>query len=346
MRADDGSMQRPYCVAVVGYDAPATLPGWVKGVFEERRIEFAASNCTTEQEVVDLAQNADVILTSSARSLLTARVMDCLTDCRGLVRVGSGVDCIDITAATSRRIIVANTPGALAGDVAERAVALMLAVLHRTPSQDQLVKSGRWTSRTIAINQRIRRKTLGLVGFGRIALALAEQVSGFEMTCIACDPYVSPAAASALGVRLLDLDELLCEADIVSLHIPLSEATRHLIGARELRLMKREAVLINTARGAIIDPRALYQALSEGWIAGASLDVMDPEPPAGDDPLLCLPNVVLTPHSAAFSYETLDAMYRAGCDAALAILDGALPESVVNAGCRPWWLPGANSVHH
>jgi D-3-phosphoglycerate dehydrogenase len=324
-------------VAVVAYDEPFVMPDWVGAEFSQAGIGFAAANCHSETEVIALGRDKDVLLTSSARRLLTATVIQQLPMCRALVRVGSGVDCIDVDAATARGIIVANTPDALAGEVAEHAAALMLACVRRVPAQDRLVKRAGWNLRTVATQQRVRGKTLGLVGCGRIARELVKLLAGFRLTCLAYDPFVDSEVASQLGIRLVGLDELLKQADIVSLHVPLTEATRHLLGERELQLMKPQAVVINTARGAVVDQIALHKALSEGWIAGAGLDVMDPEPPSPDEPLLQLENVVLTPHSSAFSYEVRDAMYRAGCRAAIDVLEGRWPPSVVNPDVQPRW---------
>ncbi len=329
-----------YRVAVIGYDEPFIVPDWLEGEFSTAGIECVASNCHTPEEVIAIGHDKDVLLTSSSRKLLTRHVIEQLSACRALVRVGSGVDCIDIAAATDHGILVVNTPGALAEEVAEHALALLLACVRRLTLQDRLVRKGRWDSRAMATEQRVRRKILGLVGLGRIARALLEQTSGLNLTYLAHDPYIDPSLADQWRVKLVSLDELLAQADIVSLHVPLTETTHHLIGERELRSMKRHAILINTARGAILDQKALHLALSEGWIAGAGLDVLDPEPPSPDEPLLQLENVILSPHSAAFSYEIRDAMYKAGYKAALDILDKNWPTSVVNPGVQTWWTPG------
>jgi len=321
-------------VAVVGYDEPFVLPAWVEGIFAQAGFGFVAADCRTEREIVDLAADADVVLTSSGRPLLNAWVLDRLVVCRALVRVGSGIDCIDLDAATASGILVYNTPDALAEEVAEHTVALLLALVHRIASQDRLVKSGDWRSRTVAAHQRVRGRTLGLVGLGRIARAVVHLLGGFGLTYLAYDPFVAPGDAQRLGVALVELDHLLAESDIVSFHVPLGGPTFHLIGDREFRLMKPEAVLVNTARGAVVDQKALTRALTAGWIAGAALDVTDPEPPSPEDPLLGLGSVVITPHSAAFSLEALDAMYRAGCKVAIDVLEGNSPNTMLNPDAR------------
>lgn len=333
--------ERRHRVAVIAYDEPFVMPTWVAKLFERARVEFTARNCQNEQETVTIGKDKDILLTSSARRLLTAQAIEQLEACRGLVRIGSGVDCIDVGAATARGIVVVNTPEALASEVAEHALALMLCCRHRLAEQDVLVKKGLWEQRTVTDTQRVRGKTLGLIGFGRIAQALVKLSSGLSLSYLAVDPGVDQRRFDDLGVARVNLEQLLEESSIVSIHVPLTDATYHLIGEEELRLMKPSALLINTARGAVVDQAALCRALSESWIAGAGLDVTDPEPPSADDPLLQFRNVIFTPHSAAFSYETRDAMYRAGCKKAIDLLAGRLPLPLVNPDVNPWWLsPG------
>ncbi len=332
-----GSTAPRFHVAIIAYDEPFSPPEWISEEFNRAGIELSLTNCYTEAEVITLARDKDVLLTSSARKLLTREVIQQLSGCRALVRVGSGVDCIDIPTATAYGIVVVNTPEALVEEVSDHAAALLLDCIRRISYQDRLVRQGQWRSPTMPSVPRIRGKTLGLIGLGRIARALMEKLSGFKLTFLAYDPYIDPAMANSRGARSVTLDELLREADFVSLHLPLTEETRHLLGERELHLMKHQAILINTARGAIVDELALYRALTQGWIAGAGLDVLEQEPPAPDNPFLQLQNVVLTPHTAASSDELMEAMYRAGCQVTKDLLDGRRPSAIINPEVRPWW---------
>jgi D-3-phosphoglycerate dehydrogenase len=185
--------------------------------------------------------------------------------------------------------------------------------------------------------RRLQGKILGFIGFGRIARAVAEKLSGFKLTYLAYDPYLDPGLAEEWGVEPVGLDEVLARADFVSLHTQLTDETYHLVGERELKLMQPHAILVNTARGGIVDQTALYTALAEGWIAGAGLDVLEHEPPAAGDPLLRQENVILTPHMAAWSDELMGALYQAACQVTTSLLKGEWPADPVNPEVQPWW---------
>ena len=205
----------------------------------------------------------------------------------------------------------------------------LFAVLRQIAVQDRAVRDGvdryrawpHWT---------LHGRTLGLVGFGRIAQSVARKLSGFEMKILAFDPLVSPDLAVKQGVRLVELAELVSQADVISVHCPSTPDTHHLIGERMLRQMKRTAVLLNTSRGPVVDELALIRALTDGWIAGAGLDVLEQEPPAPANPLLRLDNGVLTPHIASYSDVYLENCWRRSVDAVLALAAGRWPPSHVN----------------
>lgn len=329
-------------IALIGYDAPFVMPEWVPAYFSARGCDFAVRNCQTPDEAARFASGAATVMTSSARPLLTGPVIYSLDGCRAIVRVGSGVDCIDLAGATACGIPVVNTPDALADAVAEHTVALLLAGVHHIPAYDRLVKQGRWQERALVQSQRVRGKTFGLIGFGRIARQVVTLLANYDMAFLAHDPFVATGEMAAVGVQPCSLHDLLAQSDFISLHAPLTASTDHLIGAAELQMMKPNAILVNTARARLVDQAALTQALREGWIGGAALDVIDPEPPLPRDPLLEIDNVVITPHTAAFSEEVRDRMYLAGCEAALAILRGDLAAlSIVNAPISPWWATDA-----
>ena len=202
--------------------------------------------------------------------VITADILPLLRRCRVILRTGTGTDNIPVEAATRLGIVVANTPEATMHQVAEHAIGLLFAVIRRIAEQDRLVRQGIWDRYRAWPDWHLVGRTLGLVGFGRIARLVARKVSGLELKVIASDPAVEAPIMAEHGVEKVGLDDLLARSDFVSVHVPLSEKTRHLIGERELRLMRPRAVLINTARGEIIDQPALVRALSEGWDRSAA----------------------------------------------------------------------------
>jgi lactate dehydrogenase-like 2-hydroxyacid dehydrogenase len=259
-------------------------------------------------ELLRAVAGCDGILT-----LLTDRVDDELLDAAGpQLRVVSdmavGYDNVDVPACTRRGIAVGNTPGVLTETTADLAFGLLMAGARRIAEGDRLVRAGRWrTWGPLAfLGTDVHGSTLGIVGLGRIGQAVARRASGFGMPVLYTSrTRVAPEVeAAAGGATFVSLDELLARSDFVSLHVPLGPATRHLIGAAELRRMKPTAILINTARGPVVDQVALYEALRDGIIGGAALDVTDPEPMPGDDPLLTLDNCLVVPHIASASRAT------------------------------------------
>jgi D-3-phosphoglycerate dehydrogenase len=245
---------------------------------------------------------------------------------------GAGVDNIDLAAATTRGIVVANVPGGNADAVAEATVALMLATLRRVPEVHRLVVSGGYGARFRLQFGQLSGRTLGLIGIGNIGARVARICrDGFRMRVLAYDPGLAAAAIAARGgEKVDDLAALLAEADVVSLHLPLAAATRHLIGRAELARMKRSAILINAARGALVDEAALAAALRAEQIAGAGLDVLEVEPPLPDNPLLGLANVVLSPHTAGNTTEAARQLATAAADIVVATLSGRRPEGLLN----------------
>jgi glyoxylate reductase len=258
-------------------------------------------------ELLRAVAGCDGILT-----LLTDRVDDELLDAAGpQLRVVSdfavGYDNVDVPACTRRRIAVGNTPGVLTETTADLAFALLMAGARRIAEGDRLVRAGGWRTwgPMAFLGTDVHGSTLGIVGFGRIGQAVARRAAGFGMPVIyASSNRASPEAEAAAGATFVTLEELLARSDFVSVHVPLGPATRHFIGAAELRRMKPTAILINTARGPVVDQAALYDALRDGVIGGAALDVTDPEPMSGDDPLLTLDNCLVVPHIASASRAT------------------------------------------
>jgi D-3-phosphoglycerate dehydrogenase len=298
-------------------------------------VEFFDQECTTDDEVIVAARGADVVWVITSLHLLTARTVAGLPRCVAFVRSGSGTDNVDVEAATRAGIVVANTPGAVSETTADHTVGLLCSVVRRIPYADRLVKDGLWDPFRAAPLGTLHRRTLGLVGFGRVGRGVAKRVTGFDMDVLAYDPYVPAETMAELGVRKASLEDVLRSADFVSLHLPLLPETRNLIGERELRMMQKDAYLINCARGPIVDEQALYRALSEGWIAGAGLDVMAAEPPDPTSPLLQLENVVVNPHIAGLSELTTLETWRTAAETIIDLSHGRWPRSVVNPAVRP-----------
>ncbi len=247
--------------------------------------------------------------------LLTDRIDGELMDAAGgslrvISQMAVGFDNIDVAAATERGIPVGNTPGVLTDTTADFAFTLLMAAARRVVEGERYVKDGKWVTwgPTLFMGQDIHDTTLGLVGLGRIGKGMTRRARGFGMRVIYTDPLVDEAEAKEIGAEAYELDDLLAESDFVSLHVPLTSETTHLMGGKEFKRMKSSAILINTARGPAVDPSALYQALKEGEIAYAALDVTEPEPISVDDPLLTLDNCLIVPHIASSSLATRSRM--------------------------------------
>jgi glyoxylate reductase len=270
-------------------------------------------------------------------SLLTDKIDAVLMDAAPRLKVISnfavGFNNVDIPEATARGIAVGNTPGVLTDATADMAFCLLIAAARRLVEGHAYTLSGQWkTWEPLGhLGQDLDGRTLGVVGMGRIGFALARRCQrGWDMHVLYHDVYRNEKAEQELGARRVDLDTLLREADFVSLHTDLNEQTRDLIGAEQFAKMKRTAVLVNTARGPLVNPRALYEALRSGTIFAAGLDVTDPEPPQGDDPLLTLPNLIVAPHIASATVGTRNAMAEICAENLLAGLQGKPLPAFVN----------------
>lgn len=282
-----------------------------------------------EAAIPDLAPQADAVLNCyyKVRADLVAR----LDACRILARTGTGVDNVDMPALTARGILVTNVPDYCVDEVAEHALALILSVARRVPFMDRAVRARTWGLAPHRPLFRVRGKTLGLVGLGNIGRALAERARGIGMQVLAYDPFINAAAAKAAGARKVDrLDELLAESHFVSIHVPLSPDTRHLIGPRELGLMRKDAYLINVSRGGIVDEPAVAAAVNGGQIRGAALDVLEREAYDPGNPVFTCDGVLVTPHAAFYSEESMIELRRKAVDEIVRCLTGKPPRCPVN----------------
>jgi D-3-phosphoglycerate dehydrogenase / 2-oxoglutarate reductase len=279
----------------------------------------------TEDELIAKTREADALCVTSAR--ISRRVIERFERCKVIVRYGVGFDVVDVAAATERGIPVCTMPDFCTEEVANHALALLLACNRRLVELHEGMRRGEWgrDSALRAVGP-LYGETLGIAGYGRIGRAMARRGRALGMRVIAADPYVTDTEADD---RILPLDDVLHEADYLSIHTPLNEETHHLIGARELRLMKPTAYVINTARGPVVDAAALHTALTEGWIAGAGLDVHEVEPATPAYPLRALANVVLTPHSAFYS-EAVRRQHELAAENVICALTGACPPGLLN----------------
>ncbi|HHV62303.1 MAG TPA: D-glycerate dehydrogenase [Firmicutes bacterium] len=269
-------------------------------------------------------------------SLLTdkmdAEVMDAGKNLKVISNYAVGFDNIDIPEATKRGIAVTNTPGVLTDTTADFAFALLMATARRIVEADRHTREGKWKTwvPTGFLGQDIHHATLGLVGLGRIGYEMARRATGFSMKLLYYDIYRNEKFEKELGIEYVELPELLRRSDFVSLHVPLTDKTYHLIGRQELGLMKKTAILINTARGPIVDMEALYEALRDGKIAGAGLDVTEPEPIPANHPILGLDNLTIAPHIASASVATRTKMATMAAEGCVAVLKGEVPSNLVN----------------
>ncbi|HXX37342.1 MAG TPA: C-terminal binding protein [bacterium] len=293
---------------------------------------FRSVSCRSEADLVAAAREARVLVVSAAR--ITDTVLAGAPRLVGIVRTGVGLDTIDIPAATRHGVCVAYVPDFCYDEVADATWALILAVSRKVVLADRHVRSGGWAPSTLQPMHTLRGQTLGLVAFGNIARKVAERARGFGLRVVAVDPHVDAATMEAMGVEKVEPDELLARADIVSLHPPLTSETRGMIGAAAFARMKPGAILINASRGGVVDQEALIAALRSGRLGGAGLDVQTPEPPAKDNPLHQMDNVVLTPHYASTTVEAMQELAEKVGRQAAQLLRGEWPTYLANPAVR------------
>jgi len=298
-------------------------------------VEFVDKPSVTEDDIIAAAGDADAVIVVTEP--YTKKVISHLRSCRLICTPKMGYDNIDVAAATEAGICVSCTPDASIEEVSDHTMALLLTCARKIPRIDRAVRAGVWQSlhgpemediwRGIMA---VRGMTLGLIGFGRISVALVPKAKGFGLRILAFDPYVDQAVMTNAGVEAVSLERLLRESDFVSIHCALTAENRHMLGAEQFRLMKPTAYLINTSRGALVDEKALQAALTGGDIAGAALDVIEVEPINMNNPLLKLDNIVLTGHSAHYSDTAAAYVRRKAIEDISRILSGKWPEGWIN----------------
>ncbi len=326
-------MSRPLRVVLAASDL--AMPEWVPTQLAASGIAFTSQLCDEPSEVPTACEDADVVWVMGGAKVVRAEALSQLPRCRVLLRTGTGTDNMPVAEATRLGIYVANTPEATTHAVAEHAIGLLFAVTRQIVAQDRLLRQGIWDRDRAWPSWSFQGRVLGLVGFGRIAQQVAAKTRGLELRVLAFDPGVDAATMRAQQVEKVELEELLERTDYLSIHAPLLESTRHLIGEPQLRRMKQTTVLVNTSRGPLVEEKALHRALSEGWIAAAGLDVFETEPLPPGHPLLTLPNLVATPHIASYSDEFAYNFWSHSVRTLQAVADHGKPLWIVNPQLTP-----------
>lgn len=295
--------------------------------------ETRLASAPTPEAILEVAREADALMVTYAK--ITGEMMRQMKRCRIIARMGIGVDNLDLQAATECGIPITNVPDYCVDEVSDHALALLMSLARKVPQANRLVQDGTWDLARLAPLHRLRGRTLGLVGFGRIPQALAPKAQALGLRVIAHDPNVSPESMAAVGVTAVSMDALLDEADYVSIHAPLVPATHHLFNATAFARMKPGALLVNTARGPLVDVQALVEALDKGRIAGAALDVLPQEPPAAGSPLLGRDDLILTPHLGFYSVEALEDLETKAAEEVVRRFRGESPRCLVNRDVAP-----------
>ena len=320
-------MPRPL-IAVTDSPFPSLDPA--KAALARIDPELRVAKSASADDVLAVARDADAILVTYAK--LPGDLLRQLRRCKAIGRFGLGVDNIDVAAAAELGITVTYVPDYCMQEVSDHAMALLLALARKIPLSNKLVQAGRWEVPAVVPIHRLAGRVLGLVGFGNIPRALAPKAKAFGLRVVTHDPYVSQQALAAAGVESVSFDRLLEISDFVSIHAPLTPATRGLFNAQVFGKMKTDALLINTARGPLVDEDALVSALDSGRLGGAALDVVAVEPLPRDSRLIGRDNVILTPHTAFYSVEALNEL-QTKCAADVArVLSGEKPVYPVKMG--------------
>lgn len=296
-------------------------------VFESIDAEVVVGHAETDDELIELGEGADALLVEYAQ--VTERVLDALDDLRVISRYGIGVDNVDVEAATERGVTVTNVPSYCEEEVATHAFSLLLTVARKTAQYTAAVKSGTWDWKIGQPIEPLVGKTVGFAAFGKIPRTFTELAAGFDFDYLVYDPYLDEADVADHHVEKVDFETLLKESDVVSIHAPLVDETRHMFDADAFARMKDSAIVVNTARGPIVDEDALNDALRDGEIAGAGLDVMADEP-VHESPLFELDSVVLTPHVAWYSESSLEELRRKAAENVVRVLQDEEPHGLVN----------------
>lgn len=316
----------------------------IKPILDEIDAELVVARPTTDKEVAEAGRDADAMIFHGAVPL-TREIISQLKRCKIVCRTGVGVDRMDLAAAAEHGIVVGNAAGCNAIEVAEQTMGLLIALARKLVRMNQYVHEGRWRRHTAELHAyrgsvtRIAGRTLGIVGLGHVGRQVVPRARGLQLRIQAVDPYLDHRIAEDLDVPIVSLGELIQTSDFISLHAPLTAATRKMVSRAQFAAMKTTAFLINCARGGLVDTDALVDALVSGQIAGAALDVTDPEPMPGDHPILTLPNVIVTAHSAANSNESYVDCQTHAAREVMRVLSGQPPTTEI----KDPWLVGTGA---
>ena len=302
-------------------------------IIESAGFELVAAQCKSEEELIEVAHDADAVITQYAR--VGAKTINAFTNCLLIARYGAGVDIVDIEAATRRNILVTNIPDYCVDEVADHAIAMLLACIRKLKPYDKATRAGIWRWQAGQPIHRIRGSILGFLSFGKIARAIAERAKPFGFQMIAYDPYLAEEEYAPFGVTPVSFDEIIDRTDYFMVQMPLTPSTKGMIGEAELKKMKTSSVLINTSRGPLVDNEALYRALKEGWISAAGIDDTVEEPAKQrnwkpENPLFTLENIIITPHSAYYSEESIYEARSRASQEVVRVLSGDPPLSPIN----------------
>lgn len=297
-------------------------------MFDGLDVEFVARPCDTEDELIEACADADAILTMAEK--FTARVIAELKKCKIISRFGAGVDTVDVAAAKAVGIVVANVPHGSDEEVSSHAVAMMLALTRRLPQFDKSVRKGGWSAKEVGAGMhRTGAMTVGLIGLGNIGGLAAQKLAPFKFTLWGFDPHVSDERFDQLSVERRPFEDIIAAADILTLHVPLTDDTHNMISARRLASMKPGAILVNVSRGGLVDENALAQCLIDGKLGGAGIDVFSVEPLSAESPLRNAPNLLMSPHAAWCAEEAFHDVIIGAYDNVVRVLTGKEPSSSV-----------------
>lgn len=326
----------PFKVVLIANDDSHPLPDWVVARLCQAGVELVHHECFARADLANCAGDADVIwLMSSRKGLVVEENMDLFQRAGAVIKCGSGTDNIDHDACTKRGIIVAHTPDDPTEPTSDHAIAMLFAAVRQVARQDRLTRRGIWDQAAALPLGQFTGAELGLVGLGRIGKAIVRKLAGFRMTVRVYDPYLEANTIESAGAQKAGLDELLRKSQFVVLSCPLTPETRRLIGMSELRLMRPDSVLVNCARGGIVDEEALLQALQEGRIKAAALDVLETLPKPGEGLMAC-ENVVFTPHLGGSTADPSD-VFRTPLEVILGMSQRRLPPWIANNGVVSKW---------
>jgi len=333
-----GALTMPsFKVVLTDFSDPDTSPEATVLLGSGLDIDFVRLQTKEPEALIPHVVDADGLIVQWAS--INRKVIEAMSRCKIISRYGIGVDMIDLQAAAEHGIAVANVPDYCIEEVSDSTIAFLFDLGRRHFLLDRYVRSGNWgTPQPLPCwpPPRLRGQSVGIIGLGNIGRAVAHKAAGLGLHLLGFDPYLPPEQMKTLGVEAVSLDELLRRADFVSIHCPLNEETRGLIGAAQLALMKPSACLINMARGPIVVQKALYHALANQTILAAAMDVLEQEPPAPDDPLLRLDNILITPHTSSGSVESILQLRRDTAQNVVDRLAGTLPRSIVNRKALGW----------